>query len=381
VSIDVLRRDFPDADSKDLEAIITWNALVEPGDRIAGQLRSELGDVAALKRLLEQNTSALAGISSEQLRSAFDRWSPRYRDGLAKDVIARAVKGDMKLLVPSDSQWPIALSSLENFGPMLLWYRGNVKHFDSFDRCVGVVGSRTCTSYGQKVTSDLVLALTQERAVAVSGGALGVDSVVHRVALSQNSLTVAVMAGSLDHLYPAGNWQLFEEIAHKGLLISEMTPGSRPTRWRFLQRNRLIAALAEAIVVTEAGWRSGSINTVGHANDLMRRVFAVPGQITSPASAGCNRLIRDQLAELLLDVNDLAEELGWRNPTLDTLVGMGSLELRVIDVLGVREKTFERIQAESGLSQDELRLAIGSLQLTNSINRGVKGGWKRTIQG
>jgi DNA processing protein len=186
------------------------------------------------------------------------------------------------------------------------------------------------------------------------------------------------MAGSLDNLYPSGNWQLFDEISHTGLLLSEMAPGSKPTRWRFLQRNRLIAALSEAVVVTEAGWRSGSINTASHANALNRRVFAVPGPINSPSSAGCNRLIRDQLAELLLDAADLPLELGWREPSIPDQSSLGSLELRALDALTTREQPFETIAIASGLSRAELTLALGGLQIAQLALRGEGNGWLRT---
>jgi DNA processing protein len=131
-------------------------------------------------------------------------------------------------------------------------------------------------------------------------------------------------------------------------------------------------------VVTEAGWRSGSINTANHCAELGRRVFAIPGPITSPGSAGCNRLIRDNLAELLLDTNDLAGELGWEDSNLSSEEPLGSFERRALDFLTHREQTAEQISAAAGLSRHEIALALGALQLLNLAERGLKGGWKRT---
>ena len=373
-----IRSCFAETDDEVLNATLVWNALVEPGDRISGILRAQLGIVGSLQKVLTKNLKAESGLTSAELAAAYERWLPRYSPELPADMRRTALRSDAQLLLPTDNLWPKALTALGDHAPIALWFRGNPKNFASFNRAVAIVGSRTCTSYGQRVTADTVNGLVKEGGAIISGGALGVDAVAHRVTLSQGAVTVAVMAGSLDNLYPSGNWQLFDEISHTGLLLSEMAPGSKPTRWRFLQRNRLIAALSEAVVVTEAGWRSGSINTASHANVLNRRVFAVPGPINSPSSAGCNRLIRDQLAELLLDAADLPLELGWREPSIPDQSSLGSLELRALDALTTREQPFETIAIASGLSRAELTLALGGLQIAQLALRGEGNGWLRT---
>lgn len=373
-----IRSCFAETDDEVLNATLVWNALVEPGDRISGILRAELGIVGSLEKVLTKNLKAEAGLTTAELTAAYERWLPRYSPELSADLRRTALRSDAQLLLPNDNLWPKSLTALGEHAPIALWFRGNPKNFASFNRAVAIVGSRTCTSYGQRVTADTVTGLVKEGGAIISGGALGVDAVAHRVTLSQEAVTVAVMAGSLDNLYPSGNWQLFDEISHTGLLLSEMAPGSKPTRWRFLQRNRLIAALSEAVVVTEAGWRSGSINTASHANALNRRVFAVPGPINSPSSAGCNRLIRDQLAELLLDASDLPLELGWREQSNTTQSSLGSLELRALDALTTREQPFEAIGIASGLSRAELAMALGGLQIAQLALRGRLNGWMRT---
>jgi len=362
----------------ELNELLVWNNLVEPGDRVATSLRKTLGNRGALEKLLGRDTRETSELTSSDLSSAFERWLPRYQPTIASDSIQLATRYDMKLLLPTDELWPKTLNDLGPFAPMLLWYRGNPENFSRLEKAISIVGSRTCSNYGQRVTTDVVSSAVEHAATVVSGGALGIDSVAHKAALGQSGLTVAAMAGSLENLYPSGNWELFERIAHSGLLVSEMAPGSKPTRWRFLQRNRLIAALGSALVVTEAGWRSGSINTANHCAELGRRVFAIPGPITSPGSAGCNRLIRDNLAELLLDTNDLAGELGWEFKNLPAEALVGVLERRALDFLTNREQIAEQISAAAGLSPGDTALALGSLQLLNLAERGLKGGWKRT---
>ena len=364
-----IRRDFEHTNFEEVRARIVWNAISEPGDRMAGQIIREYGSAEALKIFRDP-----AGFSSEYV-SALERWSSRYSQNLADTRIDLAKKHDLKLLVPTDEIWPKRLSDLGEHSPLLIWYRGAAEKFGELEKSISIVGSRNATHYGQRVTSDLVKTLTEERATIVSGGALGIDAVAHRATLALGGTTVAIMAGSLDNPYPAANLELFEKIAHTGLVLSEMSPGSKPTRWRFLQRNRLIAALSEALVVTEAGWRSGSINSVNHATDLGRPVFAIPGPISSPASAGCNRLIRDGQANLLLDVEDLPAELSWRDTEEKLQESLGSLELRVLDVLHGRETSINSLQTQSGLALHELKIALGSLSILGLATQG-KTGWK-----
>jgi len=365
-----IRRDFDSTDFEEAKALITWNALVEPGDRIAGELISSLGAAAALEAFLKK-----VDVNTEVLAS-YERWSPRYSPTIADEKINLARRFDLKLLLASDPQWPTALSELGAHSPNLLWYRGSISEFSKFSRAVGVVGSRNASHYGQRVTSDLTAVLVQEGATVVSGGALGIDSVAHRTALHLGGKTVAIMAGALDCLYPSANLELFDQIGHRGLLLSEMSPGAKPTRWRFLQRNRLIAALSDALVVTEAGWRSGSINTANHAVELNRRVFAVPGPITNPSSAGCNRLIRDQQADLLLDPADLPEELGWRSIKIDHSKSLGQLELRALDAMTKVSLPIESIANRAGLTLGEARMALASLHLDSLAERSHEG-WRR----
>lgn len=366
-----IRRDFANSDFSFAKDLIAWNALVEPGDRIACELIRRFGPEEALNAFLERRQLG------QEFTEAYARWAPRYSDSLASERIFTAQKHDLKLMLPTDPNWPKAFADLGDHAPLLLWYRGNVELFESLERSVGIVGSRNASHYGQRITSDLASLLVTENSAVISGGALGIDSIAHRTALQLGGITAAFMAGSLDCLYPSGNLDLFDRLGHAGLLLSEMSPGSRPTRWRFLQRNRLIAAVSNATVVTEAGWRSGSINTVNHALELNRPVFAIPGPITSPASAGCNRLIRDGQASILIETADLPVELGWRAQSGFELAGLGSLELRALDALHASFQTIEQLLVSSGLSPSELRTALGSLNLTGKVESGAGGVWRK----
>lgn len=146
--------------------------------------------------------------------------------------------------------------------------------------------------------------LARQRVQIVSGGQYGIDAWAHRAALLEGGVTIAVLPGSLDRAYPSGNQDLFHRIAATGLLVSELPPGTPPTRHRMQQRTRIMAALSDGVLVAEAGWRSSSLWTVGEAGLLNRAVGAVPGPVTSASSGGCNRLIQGRAAQLIMGSDD-----------------------------------------------------------------------------
>jgi DNA processing protein len=217
----------------------------------------------------------------------------------------------------------------------------------------------------------MTTALVGKNLSVVSGGAYGIDAVAHRTALALKGNTVAVMAGGVDRLYPTGNKDLLNRIIQTGSVLSELPPGAIPTKWRFLQRNRLIAALSQATLVVEANWRSGALSTVGHAEKLVRAVYAVPGPIDSPKSAGTNKLIADRRAELVVDATDFLQQLG-KMPISSIaleLPGLGALETRVLDALGYDSLEVSEICSSAGLTRDEARLGLSNLELDGLILR------------
>lgn len=281
------------------------------------------------------------------------------------------------LLTPSSKQWPKGLVDLGDSAPALLWLIGN-RSVLSNQKTVSVVGSRIASSYGLEVTRDLVHCAVSKDYSVVSGGALGIDAKAHTSTIEVNGQTIAVMAGGLDRLYPPRNLDLFEQIKYSGLLISEMPPGTAPARWRFLQRNRLIAALGKATVVIEAGYRSGSINTAGHANELERPVGAIPGPINSTRSAGCHRLIRERRAELISTPADLFELLDFRNGEVEhSSFELNASQIRALDSLGFFEHRAETVANISGMTLNEASFALGTLAKLGLVLR-TSNGWMKS---
>jgi len=204
---------------------------------------------------------------------------------------------------------------------------------------VAIVGTRHMTKYGEEVAYKLSFELAKRGAIIVSGLAYGVDAVAHRAAVDAGGKTVAILGTPIDEVYPRENMGLAREIIEKGgAILSEYAPGAKIfPKTSFLERNRLISGVADVVVVIEAAERSGSLNTAAHAIDQGKELFAVPGDITRPMSAGCNRLIR-QGAMPMLDVKDLLktvfpEEFRKKRKKSQILMGETKEELAILECI------------------------------------------------
>src|SRR5574341_145978 len=215
----------------------------------------------------------------------------------------------MKRLHPGDLDYPVLLDAVPSPPPR--WVPGALVADDAL--AVAIVGARRATPYGVAVAEELAGALAARGVTIVSGLARGIDTAAHRGALAAGGRTVAVLGSGVDVVYPPENHALARAIEARGALVSQWAPGTRALPGHFPVRNRTLAALALGVVVVEAAERSGALITAGFAGDLGREVFAVPGRITSDASAGTNRLIQDG-AKLVTCWQDIVSELPepWR---------------------------------------------------------------------
>jgi DNA processing protein len=369
----------------DRVARAAWSRLAEPGDRAAGHVVARLGAAGALLALYERpgQVRALAAQAPGTGR-ARDGGAPGA--GWLQRVAGLAPLRDLRtverfggrLVVPGDAEWPAPLDALAERTPFALWVRGHADLAGGCRRAVALVGSRASTGYGEWVAGEFGSGCAERGITVVSGAAYGIDAQSHRGALAADGLTVAVLACGVDRAYPRGNEQLIERMAREGLVVSEVPPGSAPSRWRFVQRNRLIAALAGATVVVEAGWRSGASITAKEALALGRDVAAVPGPVTSAGSAGCHRLLRDG-AVCVTTVDEVAELLGpigstpapSRQAEPAEHDGLDDVDLRVFDALPVRSGVdVERLARTAGLDQATVRAAVGRLELRGLAERG-----------
>lgn len=269
-------------------ARVALNWLFEPADERIGTLLREHPAVDVLQMLCDPARAELR----EEIAARLPKLDP-------KGLLARADEVGARFLIPGDDEWPPSLADLAEAAPIQgdqgepigLWVRGPLR-LNELTQAVAVVGSRSASSYGTDVASQLAAELALDGCVVVSGGAVGIDAAAHMGALAVRRPTVAVLACGVDRAYPQANSALLDRIAVQGAVVSESPPGSAPMKHRFLTRNRVIAGLSCGTVVVEAAVRSGALNTANWTDQLSRPVMAVPGPITSAVSEGTHELLR-----------------------------------------------------------------------------------------
>ncbi|WP_199280353.1 DNA-processing protein DprA [Salinibacterium sp. CAN_S4] len=375
-----------------------WSGISEPGDSVAGELVATLGAPMALTALIDRWTPGAflerlgsSNLSAGDIQTAVDRWMPRLEPGRTIVALRQAARFGARLRVPGDESWPAPLDDLGAYAPLALWTRGTEQALASLGRSISLVGARAATGYGEHVTMEASAGLVDRGYAIVSGAAYGIDGMAHRAALASHGMTVAFLAGGVDRFYPSGHDALLGRIVEHGMVISELPCGSQPTRWRFLQRNRLIAAASLATMVIEAGWRSGSLNTAHHALSLSRPVGAVPGPVTSAASAGCHKLIRDSLVTCVTSAEEMAELAPLdahitragdepASPRGDTSsASRNPTTARVVDALSSRSpRQASDIATRSGLSIGDVRAELGRMLLDGAVREGERGWTRRT---
>lgn len=234
---------------------------------------------------------------------------------------------------------------------------------------VAIVGTRKPSSYGKEVTEQLAHELAKKGIVIISGLALGVDSIAHRAALEAGGTTIAVLGNGLPRIYPSTHKALAEQIVKSGgAIISEYPEGTPPIGFRFLERNRIVSGLADAIIITEAASRSGTLNTAGHALEQGKELFVVPGNITSPLSAGCNALLR-QGATPVTKVNDILESIAPELLQSQTVLALGNTpnETIIIQLLQTGVRDGDELQQKSQLPANEFAGTLTMLEIDGVI--------------
>lgn len=376
---DAARRVRRAEDAGETVARAAWSAIAEPGDAVAGALIEAVGARDALTAALEARppTLTLHAEAGARLREARARWQRSADLGAVGRSLRTAAAIGARLIVPADPEWPASVDDLGTHRPVSLWVRGRVELLRAGPR-VSIVGARAASSYGEDVAAELAGDLAMSGAVIVSGAAYGIDGTAHRAALGVGGATVAILAGGVDRAYPAGHHRLLRTIAAEGAVVSELPCGAAPTRWRFLSRNRLIAALGDATVVVEAGWRSGSLNTAGHAATLGRPLGAVPGPVTSASSAGCHRLLREYDAQCVTSASEVKELCGFDLDAMGSRPGDASDVTRLLDALSSRAgRSVDELAQRSAVPAERIRALLGFLALEGRAAEDDQG-WRRS---
>lgn len=273
--------------------IRSWNKLLAVFDGPQQVLETDQSRIRKLVPGVRANI--IAGINKDVLRAA------------AEKELERAAGSGIEIITREQEAYPEFLRNIDD-QPILLYVKGNASLLQS--ACIGVVGARAASVYGQRIAADLAKRLCQRGLTVVSGLALGIDTAAHKGALQASGATLAVLGCGLDVVYPRQNRSLYEEIACRGALVSEYRLGALPEAFRFPARNRIISGLSLGVVVVEAARKSGSLITADFALEQGREVFAVPGRIDSCKSEGTHRLLQAG-AKLVHTVDDILEEFSF----------------------------------------------------------------------
>jgi DNA processing protein len=364
-------------------ARVALNAITEPGDPRLARLVTALGATEVHDRLLADTD--LTGLRSE-IAERLAGLDPAR-------VLAEAADQDIRFLVPGDEEWPRGLDDLVTADPLNrmtgvplgLWVKGPLRLRSACRRSVAIVGSRSATTYGTAVASDLAAHVAAQGCAVVSGAAFGVDQAAHRGALAAGGPTVAVLACGVDRAYPAAHKALLDYVADVGAVVSELPPGCAPTRVRFLGRNRLIAGMTAGTVVVEAAVRSGALNTASWAGRLNRVVMGVPGPVTSAPSEGVHELVRTGEAALVTRGEHVLELVAPAGQHLAPRLRaparprdrLGEVERRVLEAVPlVHPAEAPSIARTAGLATSTVLAALHRLVELGWVS-GADGRWRR----
>lgn len=334
-----------------------------------------------LRRLLRAYPSGEAALTApgsefEALAgpgSAARRDDPALRSQLER-VVDRCRHSGVAILAPGHAGYPEALMPLEEAAPPLLFSYGTLQA--DRPRRVAVVGSRRASAYGRRVARRLGRELAEQGCTVLSGMALGVDGEAHRGALEGGGVTLAVLGSGPDRAYPSVHRELHTRIAGSGGVLSEYPPGTGAQPHHFPQRNVVLAALADAVVVVEASARSGALITARAANEMGRCVLAVPGSVESPLSAGTLELLQEGAAPAA-SADHVLGFVGWaplrpRGEVVETPEGLGRVEGSLWSLLGHEPRGVEELARQSGLPPVRVLSALGVLEV---------GGWVAPVPG
>jgi len=223
---------------------------------------------------------------------------------VANQVEALARLG-VGIITKSDDLYPAGLNDLGTKAPEALFYRGNPEVVRGLPQSVVLTGARASTGYGEHITMEFANRLHEKGRTVVNGGGYGIDGMALRAQLASHGQPIVWLAGGVDRLYPAGHDSLLQRVIEEGAIVSALPMGFSPTKWRMVQRSEYLGYATSAVVLTEAGWRSGSLRVADAAFESGVGVFAVPGPITSASSDGCHRLISEGKAKLITSADDI----------------------------------------------------------------------------
>lgn len=287
---------------------------------------------------------------------------------LLSNYINNLERAKIKCLTYLSTDYPSNLKDIDDFPP-ILFCNGDLSLLNK--KSIAIVGTRNPSMYGRTVTEMFAKELAQKGLIIVSGLASGVDKIAHESALAVNGKTIAVLANGFDRIYPAMNTNLAERIAQKGLLISEYRPNIRATQYSFPYRNRIISALCDGVLITEAGEKSGSLYTKNYALEQNRELFVVPSNINNIRAKGSNKVLKNLQGAMVTSPDDILLQFGLPIGKEKEIVKVQTslTEQMIIVALQDGEKSFENLQELTKLETKKLNSCLTMLQIRGLIKR------------
>ncbi len=273
----------------------------------------------------------------------------------------------IKSIIFGDKNYPKSLAEIKN-PPKALFYRGDIGKLPK--KRIAIVGSRRMTRYGKEIIDRFVSSFVAEKVATISGFMYGVDTEVHQQTVEYGGGTIAVFGCGLDVVYPPENEELYGEILdNSGLVISEYEPKAKPHLWKFPQRNRIVAGLSTlGVLVIEAGENSGSLITAKIAKEQGKKVYAVPGVITSAVSVGTNWLIKEGMAELVTVPGEILEIRGQGLGHKERFYNLDPLERKIVEVLERESLNVDEIAATIGKGVVEVGTTLSMMGIKGMVS-------------
>jgi DNA processing protein len=322
------------------------------GPNLAKNLIAYLGSVEAIFKEKEKTLTKIPGIGAVLSREIV---SSNVMERAEKEI-EFIQKNQIKPFFYTDKEYPYRLKECAD-SPIMLYFRGNLLNLNDY-KFVSFVGTRSATESGKQICEDIIFDLSRqiENFVIVSGLAYGIDICAHKKSLDLSIPTIGILGHGLDRIYPSVHRSVAAKMVLQGGLLTEFKNGTNPDKQNFVQRNRIIAGLSDAVVVVESAQKGGALITAELANDYNRDVFAVPGRINDEFSAGCNLLIKQNKATLIESANDIVRSMNWETSNAELKTEQRSLfedltanEIEIIEILR---------QNSNGIDMNELVLRL-----------------------
>lgn len=349
---------------EELMWLIALTQVTQVGPVHARQLLQRLGSAKAVFGASRDTLEKVPGIGS--VRAGYIYGQANL--AMAEKELRFIEQHRIRPLTLGDPDYPQRLLHAYD-APVLLYYRGSADL--NAAKVISVIGTRTPTDYGKDRVRDLLSALASLAPVIVSGLAYGIDTLAHQHALDAGLETIGILAHGLDRIYPQANKRLAKAMLEQGGLLTDFPSGTNPDAVNFPRRNRIVAGLADAVVVIETGEKGGSMITARMAHGYDRELFALPGRVTDARSAGCLAMIKEQRAHLLTSPEDIAEVMNWaerpgKSPLAQTMLPLtlSPAEAVILDL--VREQgslRTEEIRQLANLPHGEAANALLSLEM------------------